>query len=387
MRSFTFQVLPGEAGVAIAIEPRKTMPGRAWTAAPSRQDIRATPRAPGSDSERCDRLMNGTGLRADEPSAAFRLDSTSPGAGRTGFDAFRRAWEAEIGDGFRLPGFSPDTTGDWRVKGRVARVRDVAITDFHAVSALRTEGKLTGAEDLVRMFVVRRGAWTVGGPLDRGSQTVRAGQFLLRHVGRPMHLHTLPGTVVKLLVLPSTVLKPLLGNRSVTGPADSAEVRLLAAHANIVELTAPDLGQAGVEAAHASLIELAKAVARGRFDDAEPMLAPALAQAAKELAESRLADPGLSPAMLARELHVSARTLQRALASVGESAGAYIRRRRLEEARLALTAPSGRLSITELAAYWQFADGGHFTRVFKKRYGLTPSEYARSARPGGASSM
>jgi AraC-like DNA-binding protein len=329
--------------------------------------------------------MNSTGPRADESRGAFCMDSTAPRAGRPGFDAFQRAWETQIGDGFRLPGFTPDTTGDFRVKTRAARVRDVAVTDIHGVSALRTEGKLSGIEDQVRMFVVRRGAWTLGGPPDRGSQTVSAGQFLLRHVGRPMHLQTLPHTVVKVLVLPSTVLKPLLGNRAVTGPADSAEVRLLAAHANTVALTAPDLGQAGVEAAHSTLIELTKAVVRGRFDDAEPLLASALCQAAKELAESRLADPELSPAMLARELHVSVRTLQRAFTSVGESAAAYIRQRRLEEARLTLTAPSNRLSITELAAYWQFADSSHFTRAFKKRYGWTPTEYARSTRPGEAS--
>jgi AraC family transcriptional regulator, positive regulator of tynA and feaB len=330
--------------------------------------------------------MNGTGWGADESRGAFCLDSTVPRVGRTGFDAFRRAWEAQVGDGFGVPGFTPDTIGDVGVTGRATRVRDVGITDFHAVSALRSEGKLTAIEDLVRMFVVRRGAWTLGGPPDRGDQTVPAGQFLLRHIGRPTHFRTLPHTAVKVLVLPSTMLKPLLGNRVVTGSADSPEVRLLVAHASTVELTAPDLGQAGVEAAHATLIELAKAVARGRIDDAEPLLAPALARAAKDLVGSWLADPDLSPAMLAGELHVSVRTLERAFASLGESAAAYIRRRRLEEARLALAAPTNRLSITELAAYWQFADSSHLARAFKKRYGVTPSEYARSARPRGASS-
>ena len=88
--------------------------------------------------------------------------------------------------------------------------------------------------------------------------------------------------------------------------------------------------------------------------------------------------------MLARELHVSVRTLQRAFASAGEPAAAYIRHRRLEEARLALTAPSNRLSVTELAAYWQFADSSHLIRAFKKHYGRTPTEYTRAARPGGA---
>ena len=328
--------------------------------------------------------MHSTGMQADGSHGAFFLDNRVSRTGQPGFDAFVQAWETRIGDGFRLPGFSAATAGDFRVGTRAARVRNAAIVDIHGVSALRTDGKPNGIEDQVRMFVVRRGAWTIGGPPDRDQHTVSAGQFLLRHVGRPMQLQTLPHTVVKVLVLPATMLKPLLGNRSVTGPADSAEVRLLTAHANTIETTAPNLGQAGVEAAHSTLIELAKAVARGRFDDTEPLLAPALAHAAKEIAESRLADPGLSPAMLARELHVSVRTLQRAFASGGESVATYIRERRLEEALLTLTGPSGRLSITELAAYWQFTDSSHFTRAFKKRYGQTPSEYARSGGQGEA---
>ncbi|MFB7493265.1 AraC family transcriptional regulator [Streptomyces sp. NPDC056161] len=89
-----------------------------------------------------------------------------------------------------------------------------------------------------------------------------------------------------------------------------------------------DLGPAGVHAAHSTLLELAKAVAGRRFDDAEPLPAPALAQVAKELTDRHLADPGLSPTMPAGELNVSVRTLHRAFAASGESLTAYIRRRR-----------------------------------------------------------
>jgi AraC family transcriptional regulator, positive regulator of tynA and feaB len=155
------------------------------------------------------------------------------------------------------------------------------------------------------------------------------------------------------------------------------------AHANMVYATMPDLAPAGVNAAHRTLIELAKAVVRRCFDDVEPLLAPALAQAAKDLADSRLADPDLSTAMLARELCVSIRTLQRAFTVSGESVTTYIRNRRLEEARLALTAPSGRLSVSDLAAHWQFADSSHFIRAFKKHYGRTPTDYARSTPLAG----
>ncbi|MCX4803198.1 helix-turn-helix domain-containing protein [Streptomyces sp. NBC_01214] len=323
--------------------------------------------------------MHGTGAEVDGARGVFAVDSTAPGSAPRGLDAFRRGWETQVGDDvFQLPAFSPDTIGDFRVKGNVAKVHGAAIADLHAASATRTADVPGGDQDLVAMYVVRRGAWTLGGPPGYGDQTVSAGQFLVRHLGRLTAFETTAHLTAKFLVLPPGELKPLLGTRVITGPADSAEMRLLTALTDVIHTTVADLGPAGVAAAQATLIELTKAVAKGRFDDVEPRLAPALAQAAKDLADRRLADPELSPAVLARELNVSVRTLNRAFAAVGEQVTTYIRHRRLHEARLALVSPSGRLSISELAAHWQFADGSHFTRAFKKHYGQTPTEYARS---------
>jgi AraC family transcriptional regulator, positive regulator of tynA and feaB len=39
------------------------------------------------------------------------------------------------------------------------------------------------------------------------------------------------------------------------------------------------------------------------------------------------------------------------------------------------------MNVSDLAAHWQFADSSHFIRAFKKHYGRTPTEYARST-PG-----
>jgi AraC family transcriptional regulator, positive regulator of tynA and feaB len=140
------------------------------------------------------------------------MDSTAAeGSISPAFDVFRRGWQAEIGDEFPLPTFSSATTRDFRVKSRATRVDDVAITDLRGASAIRTEGPLNGVEDLVRMYVVRRGAWTLGSSDDPGVQTVSAGGFLLRHVGRPSHFETAPGTTARVLVLPAAMLKPLLG--------------------------------------------------------------------------------------------------------------------------------------------------------------------------------
>ncbi|MFI9275718.1 helix-turn-helix domain-containing protein [Kitasatospora sp. NPDC052896] len=314
-----------------------------------------------------------------DATGAFSLDFTAPQATPRAFDTFLHAWRTQVGDGFPMPSFAPATVGDFRVKARAARVGDAAITDMRCASVLRTEGALGDVEDQVRMYAVYRGAWTLADSPRHAAQTVEAGQVLLRHVGRPTHFQTAPHTTAKVLVLPAGALGPLLGNRIVTGPADAAEVRLLVAHANMIHSTRTGLGPVGLRAAHSTLIELAKAVALHRFDEAEPRLAPALAQAAKDMADRLLTDPELSPALLARRLNVSVRTLHRAFATTRESVSAYIRRRRLEEARLALTTMPGRPSISELAAHWQFTDSSHFTRAFKRHYGQTPTDYARSA--------
>ena len=175
----------------------------------------------------------------------------------------------------------------------------------------------------------------------------------------------------------------LPGGRPILGSARSAEARVLMAHARTVRETVHDLAPTGLWSARDALLELAKGAMRREFDDVEPRLAPALARAAMEIADRRLTDPDLTPAALARELNVSVRTLHRAFATAGETAAAYIRRRRLEQARCELVAPPlRRPGVSEVAARYQFADGSHFIRAFKARYGQTPAAFARTPRGG-----
>lgn len=59
----------------------------------------------------------------------------------------------------------------------------------------------------------------------------------------------------------------------------------------------------------------------------------------------------------------------------GTSVGAYVRRRRLDAARLALREPGSRIS--EIALTLGFSSQSHFTRVFRRATGLTPLVYRR----------
>ncbi|MEU1301488.1 helix-turn-helix domain-containing protein [Streptomyces shenzhenensis] len=331
-----------------------------------------------SDTGHTEPQTDGAGL-GPGPGRNFFVDTTAPRAGRNGFDVFRHAWQSQIGEALPLPPWAPVGSGDFRVRVRASKVHDAVISDVYGESmAGGTRGASHHLEDRVLVHVMRRGEWRFVPPRNRGTTAVPAGQFIVRHNGPPARFEVEPHTTAKVLILPASPLRPLIRDRAIVGPADSPESRLLTAYAKLVDATLNDLTPAGLRAARNSLIELVKGVLMQAFDDCEPRLAPAVAQAARDIVDSRLTDPDLTPAALARELNVSVRTLHRAFAQTEESVSAYIRRRRLEQARLELAAPVGRPSVSELAAHWRFTDSSHFIRAFKKQYGQTPTEFVRS---------
>jgi AraC-like DNA-binding protein len=309
----------------------------------------------------------------------FSADVTASSTARDGFEAFRREWETQMGEAWPLAGLDTAGSSDFRINVQAVQARDVVIADFYSKSYVGRTTADREADDKVLMHLMRHGAWRFDRLDERGEAvTVPAGSFIMRNDGPPSLFEVDRGATGNVLILPVSVLGPLLGGRQVVGSADSAEVRLLMAHAGLVAESVHDLTSAGVRGARDALLELAKGVLRREFDDTEPRLAPALARAAMGIADGRLADPDLSPTTLARELNVSVRTLHRAFTTAEESVAAYIRHRRLERARLELAAPLGQLDVSEVAARWQFADSSHFIRAFKRRYGETPAQFARS---------
>jgi transcriptional regulator GlxA family with amidase domain len=82
---------------------------------------------------------------------------------------------------------------------------------------------------------------------------------------------------------------------------------------------------------------------------------------------------------LAERLGVSGRTLTRRFKmAAGLSIGDYALQRRLDEAQSLLRRTN--LSVTEVADAVGLTDPSHFTRVFKKQLGLTPTRYRAAVR-------
>ncbi|MFC6884592.1 MULTISPECIES: helix-turn-helix domain-containing protein [Actinomadura] len=92
--------------------------------------------------------------------------------------------------------------------------------------------------------------------------------------------------------------------------------------------------------------------------------------------ESRLDDPGLTPASIALAHHVSVRQLYRLFQARGDTVSRYVRTRRLERCRRELRDPFlATQRISAIAARWGYPDAAAFSRAFRAAYGVSPSDY------------
>ena len=94
---------------------------------------------------------------------------------------------------------------------------------------------------------------------------------------------------------------------------------------------------------------------------------------------AHLQDPGLGPASIARAFSISVRALHALFEDVDASvAGAGPHR----APRPLPGGPAARRnggSVTDIAFRWGFCDAAHFSRVFKREFGATPSEVRHEA--------
>ncbi|RSN16055.1 AraC family transcriptional regulator [Nonomuraea sp. WAC 01424] len=93
--------------------------------------------------------------------------------------------------------------------------------------------------------------------------------------------------------------------------------------------------------------------------------------------DQRLGWGDLDPVMVAAAHHVSVRYLHRLFESENTTVAAWIRHRRLERCRADPLA-ARHLTVSEVGARWGLPDAAHFSRLFKRAYGLPPAEFRRA---------
>lgn len=91
-----------------------------------------------------------------------------------------------------------------------------------------------------------------------------------------------------------------------------------------------------------------------------------------------LAEPDLSPRMLAERLQISVRTVHKRFEEAGMTFGQWVLDARLQACRRALDDPRQiNFTISQIAFGWGFNDLPHFSKTFKARFRVSPAQYRR----------
>jgi AraC-like DNA-binding protein len=162
---------------------------------------------------------------------------------------------------------------------------------------------------------------------------------------------------------------------------DNGPARLLVRYMNALALEQPKLeAAAGFAAANAAL-ELLRAAVEPSVPTSRAAAREAMRAEIRRYARTHLQDPELGPASIARAYSISVRALHALFEDVDASVAGLVRSERLARCLEDLQRPNGG-SVTDIAFRWGFCDAAHFSRVFKRAYGVTPSDVRHAAQRG-----
>jgi len=162
----------------------------------------------------------------------------------------------------------------------------------------------------------------------------------------------------------------------------SAAGSLLVAHLLALREAAPGIPKSSEQILARGVLDLIVLAAQSAGQASEPEASPrGLSLMARGAIERSLGSPTLGPARLCRSLAISRSTLHRLFEQEG-GVQAYIRRRRLEAARAALEEPGSDEPIRAIADRLGFSDAAHLSRLFRSRFGFSPSDCRAEARRG-----
>jgi AraC-like DNA-binding protein len=161
------------------------------------------------------------------------------------------------------------------------------------------------------------------------------------------------------------------------GPA-----RLLVRYMNALAAEVAHLdAAAGVAAANAAL-ELLRAAVEPSLPSSRTATRSAMREEIRRYVRTHLQDPALGPASIARTYAMSVRALHALFEDADTSVAGLVRSERLARCVEDLRRPNGG-SVTDIAFRWGFCDAAHFSRVFKREFGATPSELRQTTLSSG----
>jgi AraC-like DNA-binding protein len=304
-----------------------------------------------------------------------------------GVPAGRRTnyWNEVYTSHFAQASFDPMSREDFQAELRTGTVGPLALArvSYNAADVERTRSHIDKTRQRMFSFVLHlrgRGVFTHYGH----STTLDEGDFTLSDNAEPHHLRLEGPADVIIVRCPPDVLKTYLPSpERLCGlrlPARQGFTSIAAAMMrSLMDQLERGLPPRFSQRVVRNVLEVMATSYAMVFDEggvADCSATGTRRVQARCYIEAHLTEPDLTPATVARALHVSPRYLRMLFAADHETASGYILRRRLEECarQLANSLRRGQ-TITEIAFAGGFNSATHFSRAFRYQYRLTPGQY------------
>ena len=223
-----------------------------------------------------------------------------------------------------------------------------------------------------------------------GSRSVvlKAGDAVLWDGLQPTDIEIVESFYKRTLLLPRErvlALCPRLSDvRAMPALDGSGPARLLVRYVNALVAELPGLEPAARMSAADAALELLRAAVEPSLPTSRSATREAMRSEIRRYIRTHMQDPALDPASIARAYSISVRALHALFEDADASVASLVRSERLARCAEDLQRANAG-SVTEIAFRWGFCDAAHFSRVFKRAFGSTPSEVRRAASLRAAS--
>jgi AraC-like DNA-binding protein len=289
-------------------------------------------------------------------------------------------WKDAVCDAFLKVQTEYDDTARFRGKITSTPIGTLLANDVVSQSHIvKRNAQGIGRDRDAHFFVNLHKAGTCSLTQGRNTQTPLAGDFSFHDSTRPFDLNFHDDMALTCFVVPqSAILARTTHARSAVAralPLDGAGA-LFRSFATTLALQAPSLSGPVSMVAGGIFIDLLS-LALGANDDGReagrPVMRRALFEQVCAQIRSMIADPDLTVTAAADAVGMAPRTFQTLFKTQGASFTSYVTEQRLLLADRLLAAQQ-KMPVTDVAYAAGFSDLSHFSRTFRRRFGVSPRD-------------
>jgi AraC-like DNA-binding protein len=295
-------------------------------------------------------------------------------------------WREEFGRGIVRVDFEPVTDAPFHAEAILYTLPGVRIGVLRgsAVRSIRTQALCADGDDAVGFIINARRRW-IASQRGRDVALGPGDAVALLHAEPAVNVRSQGSHLT--LVIPREALRARMPHfesataRPISRRAEA--LRLLVMYLRFVRrslpLGTPELCDQLATSLH-DLAALALAPRQAVGESGLHAVAAARREAALRRIRESFDDPTLNVSSIAQSLGISSRYLQRLLEMEGTSFTERVTELRLERIFASLTSGEDGRRICDIAYEAGFSDLSHFNRLFRSRFGDTPSGVRRSRR-------